>query len=99
MTGHACLAVGDYTAVVANGPFRRAKLDLKLQEAGEIVGDQFDVGTIRREDYEFHMGKDEQSDVLQVISIVGVHLLTLGLSATTSLRRRLPADIRPRRRL
>jgi len=65
LTGHACLAVGDYTAVVANGPYRRAKLDLKLQEAGEIVGDQFDVGTIRREDYEFHMGKDEQSDVLQ----------------------------------
>ena len=33
---------------------------------GELIGDQFDVSTLRREDYEFHMGKDEQSDILQV---------------------------------
>jgi len=65
LTGHACLAVGDYTAICPNGPYRKEKLDWKLQAAGEIIGDQFDVSTIRREDYEFHMGKDEQSDVLQ----------------------------------
>lgn len=70
LTGHACLAVGDYTATVANGPYRKAKLDFKLQEAGEIIGDQFDVSTLRREDYEFHMGKDEQSDVLQVFLFI-----------------------------
>ena len=66
LTGHACLAVGDYTAIVPNGPYRKEKLHLALQEAGEIIGDQFDCSTLRREDYEFHMGKDEQSDVLQV---------------------------------
>ena len=66
LTGHACLAVGDYTAIVPNGPYRKEKLHLALQEAGEIIGDQFDCSTLRRGDYEFHMGKDEQSDVLQV---------------------------------
>ena len=66
LTGHACLAYGTYSGIVANGPYNRAKLDRKLQESGEMVGDQFDVGTLRREDFEFHMGKDEQTDVLQV---------------------------------
>merc|ERR1711953_1357272 len=65
LTGHACLAVGDYTAIVPNGPYRRENLHLKLQEAGEQIGDQFDCSTLRREDYLFHKGKDEQSDVLQ----------------------------------
>jgi len=65
LTGHACLAVGDYTAIVPNGPYRRENLHLKLQEAGEKIGDQFDCSTLRREDYLFHKGQDEQSDVLQ----------------------------------
>lgn len=66
MTGHACIAFGTYSGIVANGPYRKAKLDFKLAEMGELIGDQFDVSTLRREDYEFHMGKDEQSDILQV---------------------------------
>lgn len=65
LTGHACLAVGDYTAIVPNGPYSRAGLHHKLQAKGELIGDQFDVSTLRREDYLFHMGKDEQSDILQ----------------------------------
>ena len=69
MTGHACIAFGTYTGIVANGPYRKAKLDFKLAEMGELIGDQFDVSTLRREDYEFHMGKDEQSDILQVRNI------------------------------
>ena len=66
LTGHACIAFGTYSGIVANGPYRKAKLDFKLAEMGELIGDQFDVSTLRREDYEFHMGKDEQSDILQV---------------------------------
>lgn len=65
LTGHAKLAYGSYSGIVANGPYHRAKLDRKLQESGETVGDQFDVGTLRREDFEYHIGKDEQTDVLQ----------------------------------
>lgn len=33
--------------------------------AGEVLGDMFEVSTIRREDYEFHKGKSEYEDVLQ----------------------------------
>jgi len=65
LTGHVCIAYGTYTAIVPNGPYRDANLHHRLQENGEIIGDPFDVSSLRREDYEFHMGKDEQSDVLQ----------------------------------
>lgn len=33
--------------------------------AGEVLGDVFEVSTIRREDYEFHKGKSEYEDILQ----------------------------------
>lgn len=33
--------------------------------AGEVLGDMFEVSTIRREDYEFHKGKSEYEDILQ----------------------------------
>uniref|UniRef100_A0A8C5DL62 Putative aminopeptidase W07G4.4 n=1 Tax=Gouania willdenowi TaxID=441366 RepID=A0A8C5DL62_GOUWI len=32
---------------------------------GEVLGDVFEVSTIRREDYEFHKGKSEYEDILQ----------------------------------
>lgn len=33
--------------------------------AGEVLGDVFEVSSIRREDYEFHKGKSEYEDILQ----------------------------------
>lgn len=33
--------------------------------AGEVLGDLFEVSTIRREDYEFHKGKSEYEEILQ----------------------------------
>lgn len=33
--------------------------------AGEVLGDVFEVSTIRREDYNFHKGKSEYEDILQ----------------------------------
>lgn len=36
-----------------------------LSTAGEVLGDVFEVSTIRREDYEFHKGKSEYEDILQ----------------------------------
>ena len=71
-----CVAYGNYTAIVPNGPFRQAGLHHKLQENGEIIGDPFDVSSLRREDYQFHMGKDEQSDILQVQTVF-IQFLTL----------------------
>lgn len=40
-------------------------LGLCLLTAGEVLGDVFEVSTIRREDYEFHKGKSEYEDILQ----------------------------------
>jgi len=57
LTGHACIAVGDYSAVMDNGPARQAGVAVSLQQAGSKVGDMLEVSTIRREDWEFNMDK------------------------------------------
>jgi len=59
LTGHACLAVGEYTAVLDNGPARQEQFAQKIQAAGETLGDMIEVSTLRREDYNF-----VRSDVL-----------------------------------
>lgn len=66
LTGHACLTVGDgYSIVLDNGPAKNENVGASLQRSGELVGDMFEVSTIRREDYQFHKGKSEYEDVLQ----------------------------------
>lgn len=66
LTGHAVLACGDgYTSVLDNGPARQARCSAKFAEAGDLLGDPFEINTIRREDYAFHSGKSEYEDVLQ----------------------------------
>jgi leucyl aminopeptidase len=57
LTGHACLAVGDYSIIMDNGPAERLQVARKVQEAGHVIGDMFEISTIRREDYNFHKGK------------------------------------------
>ncbi|XP_027007319.1 putative aminopeptidase W07G4.4 isoform X2 [Tachysurus fulvidraco] len=66
LTGHAIRAMGpNYSIIMDNGAARREDNALKWQKAGEVLGDVFEVSTIRREDYEFHKGKSEYEDVLQ----------------------------------
>jgi len=65
LTGHACLAVGDYSTILDNGPARAKQTSLKIQAAGDEIGDMFEISTIRREDYEFDKGKSEYEDILQ----------------------------------
>ncbi|KAF0300095.1 putative aminopeptidase W07G4.4 [Amphibalanus amphitrite] len=66
LTGHACLACGDgYASVLDNGPARQAHCSARFSEAGDLMGDPFEINTIRREDYTFHKGKSEYEDVLQ----------------------------------
>lgn len=66
LTGHAIRAMGPkYSIIMDNGAARRAGNDLEWQKAGEVLGDLFEVSTIRREDYEFHKGKSEYEDILQ----------------------------------
>ncbi|KTG44773.1 hypothetical protein cypCar_00019532 [Cyprinus carpio] len=50
LTGHAVRAMGPHYS---------------WQKAGEVLGDLFEVSTIRREDYDFHKGKSEYEDILQ----------------------------------
>ncbi|KAI1303166.1 putative aminopeptidase W07G4.4 [Halotydeus destructor] len=65
LTGHACLAAGDFSIIMDNGPARLLNTSRKIQEAGDKVGDIFELSSIRREDYEFNKGKSEYEDVLQ----------------------------------
>merc|ERR1712136_332963 len=66
LTGHACLAVGEpYSIVMDNGPAAKMNVARELQSSGHVMGDFFEVSTIRKEDYDFHRGKSEYEDVLQ----------------------------------
>uniref|UniRef100_A0A3Q1J7X1 Cytosol aminopeptidase domain-containing protein n=1 Tax=Anabas testudineus TaxID=64144 RepID=A0A3Q1J7X1_ANATE len=66
LTGHAIRAMGpNYSIIMDNGPAHRNGNAAKWQKAGEVLGDVFEVSTIRREDYDFHKGKSEYEDILQ----------------------------------
>ncbi|XP_077983580.1 putative aminopeptidase W07G4.4 [Glandiceps talaboti] len=67
LTGHAISAVGpNYTVVLDNGPARDANHARRLQKAGGEIGDFLEVSTIRREDYDYHKGKTDYEDVVQI---------------------------------
>jgi leucyl aminopeptidase len=66
LTGHAIIAMGKgYSIEMDNGPAKMINNSRKLQDAGDLVGDMFEISTIRREDYKFHTGKSEYEDTLQ----------------------------------
>jgi len=66
LTGHVIRAFGEhYTGILDNGPAKKAQTSQKLQEAGDLSGDPFEISTLRREDYNNHRGKSEYEDVLQ----------------------------------
>ncbi|XP_048066427.1 putative aminopeptidase W07G4.4 [Megalobrama amblycephala] len=66
LTGHAIRAMGpNYSIIMDNGAAQRSGNALQWQKAGEVLGDLFEVSTIRREDYEFHKGKSEYEEILQ----------------------------------
>ncbi|KAL3975599.1 lysosomal-associated transmembrane protein [Sarotherodon galilaeus] len=66
LTGHAIRAMGpNYSIIMDNGPAHRSGNAAQWQKAGEVLGDLFEVSTIRREDYEFHKGQSEYEDILQ----------------------------------
>jgi len=57
LTGHAVVAVGDYTAIMDNGPAREEQVARKVQAAGDKCGDMFEISTVRREDWDFNVDK------------------------------------------
>jgi len=66
LTGHACIAVGEpFSITMDNGPARNDQASQKLQAAGDQIGDLFEISTIRKEDYDFVVGKSEYEDILQ----------------------------------
>uniref|UniRef100_A0A3Q3M5S6 Zgc:152830 n=1 Tax=Mastacembelus armatus TaxID=205130 RepID=A0A3Q3M5S6_9TELE len=66
LTGHAIRAMGpNYSIIMDNGPAHRNSNAAQWQKAGDVLGDVFEVSSIRREDYEFHKGKSEYEDILQ----------------------------------
>lgn len=66
LTGHAYLTVGEpYSIIMDNGPAARLQVAQNVQAAGHLMGDMFEISTIRKEDYAFHKGKSEYEDVLQ----------------------------------
>lgn len=73
LTGHAFRTVGPgYTIALDNGPARSKSFSPKLQKAGDVIGDMFEVSTIRREDFETHKGKVEGEDVVQALNTPSV---------------------------
>jgi len=52
LTGHAAVAMGPYTALIDNGPARAAGFSRAMFETGEACGDQFELSSLRRDDYE-----------------------------------------------
>jgi len=52
LTGHAVLANGPYTALVDNGPARKAGFSAKMFATGEECGDNFEISSLRRDDYQ-----------------------------------------------
>ena len=62
LTGHVCMALGDYAAVLSNGPARLLKTDQKIYAAGEKWADPFEVSSMRREDFDFIKPKSKYED-------------------------------------
>ena len=51
-----------------NGQDKNVQIDTKLQQSADIIGDPFEISTIRKEDYETHKGKSEYEDIQQAMS-------------------------------
>ena len=67
LTGAAVRAYGPYTALIDNGPAKKEKFALNLQETGELFGDKFEVTTVQKEDFKYIKDKTgEYGEVLQI---------------------------------
>lgn len=65
LTGHACLAAGNYAIVVDNGPAKKSGHSNNLHKSGDLIGDPFEISTLRLDDIDYHRGKAQGDDILQ----------------------------------
>ena len=53
LTGHAIRAVGTgYSICLDNGPAKNSKISQRLFDAGNLIGEPFEISTLRREDFQ-----------------------------------------------
>ncbi len=64
LTGHALLAAGPYTLLVANGEARNQEIAEKIAENGEAWGDCCQISLSRREDWDIIKPRTAADDVL-----------------------------------
>jgi leucyl aminopeptidase len=69
LTGHAGMAVGQYSVALDNRVAKREDLARKLQAHGEVWGDPLEVSTLRREDVNFVAAKNKTHDVVQANTV------------------------------
>jgi leucyl aminopeptidase len=50
---------------MSNGPSRKEQIDKSIQASGDLIGDMFEISTIRREDFKAHKGQSEYEDLMQ----------------------------------
>lgn len=63
--GHVIRAYGPYGACLDNGPARKAGISNRIQAGGHILGDPFEVSTLRREDFALVAAGCPAEDVVQ----------------------------------
>ncbi|KAG0358778.1 hypothetical protein BG005_001846 [Podila minutissima] len=65
LTGHAIRAYGPYGITLDNGPARKAHVSTRIQAGGHVLGDPFEISTLRREDYAYVATGSTSEDVVQ----------------------------------
>ncbi|KAG0347847.1 hypothetical protein BG004_006797 [Podila humilis] len=65
LTGHAIRAYGPYGITLDNGPARKANISTHIQAGGHVLGDPFEISTLRREDYAYVAPGTTSEDVVQ----------------------------------
>jgi len=64
LTGHAALAVGNYTIAMDNGPARAHGVAEAIAAAGELWGEPVALSRLRRDDFDFVKPRSKADDVL-----------------------------------
>lgn len=64
LTGHAIRAYGGYGITLDNGFARKHKISKRIYNAGHVLGDPFEISTLRREDVECVKGGRSSEDLV-----------------------------------
>jgi leucyl aminopeptidase len=64
LTGHAGLALGQYSVAIENGPARRRGISQRLSQLGEAWGDPFELSRLRADDYAFVRARNPAEDLV-----------------------------------